>query len=344
MDGPPQQPLSPLAERFLGYLQHERNVSAHTLRGYALDLRQFTAFLLERMTPAGGSPAASSPPVPVVSPPLPPFPSAVSDGQALDAALAAVGPLDIRAYLGVLHGQGLSALSVARKLAALRSLFKYLVRLGVAESSPASVIRTPRRHRKLPKCLDLAQIDALLTAPDGRTLLGARDRAILETIYSSGLRISELVALNTDDLGSSSQVLRIAGKGRKERLVPLGSKARAAIEAYLELRRQGSPAKRRRTISSEKALFINAQGGRLTDRSIRRHLDRHLAVAGIPGAFSPHALRHSFATHMLDAGADLRVVQELLGHESLSTTQIYTHLTTQRLKQVYDKAHPLAGK
>jgi len=201
-----------------------------------------------------------------------------------------------------------------------------------------SAIRTPRQDKRLPKCLDVSQIESLLAAPDTRTFLGSRDRAILETIYSAGLRISELVAMNLEDLDEFSEALRIRGKGKKERLAPLGSKAIQSISNYMEKRmcmfgsHQNGP------------LFVNKTGKRLSERSIRRKLDIHLAKAGIAIHISPHTLRHSFATHMLNAGADLRSVQELLGHQSLSTTQIYTHLTTGRLKEVYDKSHPLAKK
>ncbi len=199
-----------------------------------------------------------------------------------------------------------------------------------------AVIRTPRQDRRLPQCLDIQQVNALLEAPDASTPAGARDKAILETIYSSGLRISELVALNIEDLDEFSEALRIRGKGKKERLVPLGNKAAGGHRAYLHLR-DGSAAQPARG-----AVRQQVRAGGCRDRSIRRKLVRYLQVAGIDAHVSPHTLRHSFATHMLNAGADLRSVQEILGHESLSTTQIYTHLTTRRLKEVYDRSHPLA--
>jgi len=237
-----------------------------------------------------------------------------------------------------MRNNGYSKSTMARKLATLRSFYKYLVRIQAVEASPVSVVRTPRQDRRLPKCLDVEQVEALLAAPDPATLLGARDRAILETIYSSGLRIGELVALNVEDLDEFSEALRIRGKGKKERLVPLGGKAVEAIEAYLAMRPgQFTPTDRG-------PLFVNKSGRRLSARSIRRKLDKYLLEAQIDTHISPHVLRHSFATHMLNAGADLRSVQEMLGHESLSTTQIYTHLTTRRLQEVYQRAHPLASR
>jgi len=316
----------PLIARFLEYLDAERNFSAHTVRSYESDLTQYCRYLA---APRDGSlcetTAEDLPPVEDLEP------------GAIGRAILATEPLDVRGFLAMLRNHGYSKATIARKLAALRSFYKFLVRIGAVEASPVSVIRTPRQDRRLPKCLDVEQVEALLTAPDVTTLLGARDRAILETIYSAGLRISEVVALNVQDLDEFSEALRIRGKGKKERLVPLGTKAVEAIEAYLSLRVSSG-------LGPQEALFLNKFGRRLSDRSIRRKLDKYLLTAGIDVHISPHVLRHSFATHMLNAGADLRSVQEILGHESLSTTQIYTHLTTRRLKEVYDGAHPLASR
>ncbi|MDY6913486.1 MAG: tyrosine recombinase XerC [Planctomycetota bacterium] len=312
----------PVISRFLDALDAERNFSPHTIRSYATDLVQFCRFLAagqaataEQLPPADDLPAGT-----------------------LKKKLLAVAPMDVRAYLVMMRNSNYSKSTIARKLASLRSFYKYLVRTNVLTTSPVSVIRTPRQDKRLPKHLDIQQIEALLAAPDTTTLTGARDRAIIETLYSAGLRVSELVAMNREDLDEFSEALRIRGKGKKERLVPLGSRAVQAIEAYL--------AKRTATFGAAKrgALFVNKSGKRLSDRSIRRNLDKHTRQAGIAVHVSPHMLRHSFATHMLNAGADLRSVQEMLGHESLSTTQIYTHLTTRRLKQVYDRAHPMARK
>ncbi|MFP4105857.1 MAG: tyrosine recombinase XerC [Phycisphaerae bacterium] len=318
-----------LFERFFNYLEAERNFSAHTIRSYSGDLTHFCRFLC-------GMNALDELSAELHTDDLPEEADLPLDE--LEELLPAISPTEVRAYLAMLRTSGYSKSTVARKLATLRSFYKYLVRDGRLEASPVSVVRTPKQDKKLPQCLDTEQVEALLTAPDPHTLLGSRDRAILETIYSAGLRISELVALNLEDLDEFAGALRIRGKGKKERIVPLGGKAVEAIDAYLDVR-FGTDRRR-----NKGPLFINKHGNRLSDRSIRRNLDKHLQAVGISTAVSPHTLRHSFATHMLNAGADLRSVQEMLGHESLSTTQIYTHLTTARLKDVYDKAHPLAGQ
>ncbi len=318
----------PIIQQFLDYIGKQRNFSEHTIRSYTADVTQFCCFLTAR---AGGEAGlvltAEDLPAPDE------VPLATMADQLLDAT-----PVTVRAYLAMLRSSQYSKATTARKLASLRSFYKYQVRQGKLQASPVSIVRTPRQDKRLPKCLDVQQINALLEAPDTRTFLGARDRAILETIYSSGLRVSELCGLNIEDLDEFSEALRIRGKGKKERLVPLGSMAIASLECWLKARTaEFGPAE-------YGPLFVNRSGQRLTDRSVRRKLDKYLLLAGIPLNISPHALRHSFATHMLHAGADLRCVQELLGHASLSTTQIYTHLTTTRLKEVYDKAHPLATK
>jgi integrase/recombinase XerC len=314
----------PLTARFLNYLEAERNFSPHTIRSYAADLVQFCRFVavddISLLPAAGGLP----PPEQV-------------DVAGLPGRLRQVTPMGIRAYLAMLRNSQYSKSTVARKLATLRSFYKFLVRQGELESSPVAVIRTPRQDKRLPTCLDVEQVDSLVTAPDADSFLGTRDRAILETIYSAGLRVSEVVGLDMDDLDEFGEAVRICGKGRKERLAPLGAKAIEALAAYLEFQNQQFGRSR------EGALFVNRSGGRLTDRSVRRMIEKHAAAAGIATHVSPHALRHSFATHMLNAGADLRSVQEMLGHRSLSTTQVYTHLTTRRLKEVYDRAHPMAG-
>jgi integrase/recombinase XerC len=314
----------PILERFFEYLDGQRGFSAHTVRGYAADLVQFCRFLSIPAEADLGTLTAAK------LDQFTPLPA-----ESLEERILAATPVEIRSYLAVLRSSSYSKATIARKLASLRSFYKYLVRTGKLEASPLAVIRTPRQDRRLPQCLDIQQVSALLEAPDISTLAGARDKAILETIYSSGLRISELVALNIEDLDEFSEALRIRGKGKKERLVPLGNKAAQAIANYLH-RRDGSASSR------HGAIFVNKSGHRLSDRSIRRKLVRYLQIAGIDAHVSPHTLRHSFATHMLNAGADLRSVQEILGHASLSTTQIYTHLTTRRLKEVYDRAHPLA--
>ena len=316
----------PLISRFLDYLEGERNFSAHTIRCYAADLVQYCRYLAAADEPAGGELTAEGlPPADELQP------------GAIGKAVLAAQPLDLRGFLAMMRNSGYSKSTIARKLATLRSFYKFLVRSGAVDASPVSVIRTPRQDKRLPRCLDVEQVEALLAAPDTTTLLGARDRAILETIYSAGLRVSELTALNVEDLDEFSEALRIRGKGKKERLVPVGGKAIEAVEAYLDIRRRSSGERARG------ALFVNKFGRRITARSIRRKLDKYLLATGMDANVSPHVLRHSFATHMLNAGADLRSVQEMLGHENLSTTQIYTHLTTRRLKEVYDRAHPLAS-
>jgi integrase/recombinase XerC len=321
----------PLIRRFLDYLDIERNFSAHTIRSYAVDLGQFCRFLAATEGDLGLSLDGRV----LTTEALPPADSISADR--MTARILATTPMEIRSYLAVLSCSDYRKATTARKLATLRSLYKFLVRTGQVETSPVSVVRTPRLERHLPTCLDIQQIDILLNAPDTGTLLGARDKAILETIYSAGLRISELVGLNVEDLDEFAGALRIRGKGKKERLTPLGSQAADAIAIYLNMRSAGP-----RPIQKG-PLFVNRAGKRISDRSIRRKLDKYMLIAGIPAHISPHTLRHSFATHMLNAGADLRSVQEMLGHRNLSTTQIYTHLTTRRLQEVYRKAHPLAA-
>ena len=313
-----------MINRFLDYIDAERNFSAHTVRSYAADLVQFARYL------------AAGPGEELTANNLPP--EEELDAARVEQAMLAIEPMGVRGFLAMMRNSGYSKATVARKLASLRSFYKHLVRKGVIEASPVSVLRTPRQDRKLPKFLDIQQITALLGAPDTSCLLGSRDRAILETIYSAGLRISELTGLNTADLDELGEVLRIRGKGRKERMVPLGTKAIEAIDAYIAMR------KAEMGIDPRGALFVNRFGRRLSDRSIRRKLDGYLLAAGIDIHISPHVLRHSFATHMLNAGADLRSVQEMLGHENLSTTQIYTHITSRHLKEIYDRTHPLATR
>jgi integrase/recombinase XerC len=317
-----------LIEEYLRHLDAERNFSGHTIRSYGIDLRQFCQFLATPAVPtAEGMKLADLPAVDLEA------------ERSLTGRLLAVTSDDIRGYLAVLHNSLKAKSTIARKLAALRSFYKHLVRRGRLETSPVSVVRSPRQDRRLPKCLDLEQIESLLGAPPADTLGGSRDRAIFETIYSAGLRISEAVGLNLSDMDELSETARIRGKGRKERLAPLGEAAMTALQRYLLLRRGVV----QQAKAADSPLFVNLHGKRLSGRSIRRNFDKYLKLAGLGVHVSPHTLRHSFATHMLNNGADLRSVQELLGHKSLSTTQIYTHLTTTRLKEVYDKSHPMAG-
>jgi integrase/recombinase XerC len=251
--------------------------------------------------------------------------------------LAAITPLDVRRFLADLRDRGCSRATVARKLAAVRSFFKYLVRTSVLEASPATSIKTPKQEKRLPRFLHEDEVGKLLDEPGPRDAFPRRDKAMLETLYSTGLRVSELVGLDLRDLDMISGLICTRGKGRKERLMPLGSIALAAIQRYLE-------GERRRLVSADEAnaLFLNRDGRRLSARSVRRVVSRYIQRAGLPAATSPHTLRHTFATHLLDRGADLRSVQELLGHESLSTTQIYTHVSAERMREAYLRTHPRA--
>jgi integrase/recombinase XerC len=251
----------------------------------------------------------------------------------------------IRRFLAHLDGFGYSPATTARKIATLRSFYKWMLHRELVESNPMLLIRTPKQAKRLPKAITVEQVDKLLSMPDNRQTLGARDRAILETLYSTGVRVSELVELNVTDLDTEGQTLHVRGKGKRERIVPLGSHAMAAIRHYLTLLEPDArfTKLRQASLAGETIpLFVNKNGGRLSSRSVRRKLDKYLAAAGLDPTVSPHTLRHSFATHLLDNGADLRSVQELLGHQSLSTTQIYTHLSTMRLRDSYDQAHPRA--
>lgn len=290
-------------DRFVDHLAHERQASPNTVRGYSRDLNDLAAFLgmQERFTPRE------------------------------------VTPLEIRAFLADLQERGSSRATIARKLAAVRSFFKFLVREGRIESSPARAVKTPKQVRKLPSFLQEEEVSKLLDEPGPGDAFPARDRALLETLYSTGLRVSELIGLNLSDLDMVSALLRTRGKGRKERLVPVGSVAVSAIRDYLIGERRELCQGR-----DPEALFLNRDGKRLSARSVRRVVQRYIQRTGLPTSTSPHTLRHTFATHLLDRGADLRAVQELLGHESLSTTQIYTHVSTERMRETYLRAHPRA--
>jgi len=295
--------MDKLVEIFLHRLAVERGYSPNTLRAYGTDLGLFAAFVAER----GGS-------------------------------LRAAGVQDVRAFLAGLQARGLSRSTLARRVAAVRSFYRFLQQQGLRKDNPMAALRTPRREQKLPRFLTVSEVERLLAVPDTSRWIGRRDVAILETLYGGGLRVGELVALNHGDVGLADGMMRVRGKGKKERIVPAGRCAVAAIRAYLSPGGRDAPRRR-----DPNALFVNARdGGRLTTRSVRRILKRHALVAGLSPELSPHALRHSFATHMLSNGADMRSVQELLGHENLSTTQIYTHLSHEHLKATYDRAHPRA--
>jgi integrase/recombinase XerC len=326
-----------LIQQFIDYLRAERHFSSHTARCYAADLQQFCGYLRDQGRQPGerasDKPGDNGEPVSVGRGGLP----AISDvGQ--DGGLLATETETVRLFMSQLRERNYCKSTVARKLATLRSFYKFLVRRGHRSSNPVAPIRTPKQEKRLPKSLEFDDIEKLLSNCDTTTLLGARDRAILETLYSTGIRVSELVALDVADVDLSNNVVRIRGKGKKERVIPIGPGAVRAVIHYLDLRRNKPQSPK----ADLQALFINKHGQRLSTRSVRRKLDKYLLEAGLDLSVSPHTLRHSFATHMLRQGADLRSVQEMLGHQSLSTTQIYTHVTGTAVKESYDKSHPRA--
>ncbi len=285
-------------DKFVNYLKVEKNSSPNTITNYKVDLSAFAAFAGER-------------------------------------DVGEIDHLVLRRLLAEMRAKNFSKRTIARKLASLRSFFKFLYREGYIKTNPISAISTPKLDKKLPVVLDEKRVEMLVQCPPGDTAAGLRDRAILETLYSTGIRVSELVGLDTGDIDFISGVAKVFGKGSKERIVPVGEPALAAIRRY-------NDQKKAKDVREKDAAFLNKSGGRLTDRSVRRIVDKYIRACGIAEHISPHSLRHSFATHLLDRGADLRSVQELLGHINLSTTQIYTHVTMERLKSVYDKAHPRA--
>src|SRR5688500_16020134 len=329
---PAEKPFTPLVRQFLDYLHLEKHFSDYTVKSYGADLLQFAQFIAGEIgsrNRAGFNAAAAAD----ATPKAPMTPAAVDERQ------AKCEPLTIREFLAYLYAQNYTKSTTARKLATLRSFFKFLIRRGVVSVNPLSTIRTPKQEKRLPKCLDLEQVQKLLDAPGDGDVLSSRDKAMLEVLYSSGIRVSELVELKMSDLDLTERVLRVLVKGRKERLTPIGSQAIKAVQKYFEYRN----ADPRFKMEGDTRVFLNKHGEALSTRSVRRKLDKYLVSAGLDPGISPHTLRHSFATHLLNNGADLRSVQELLGHQSLSTTQIYTHLTTSRMKEVYDQAHPRAA-
>jgi integrase/recombinase XerC len=285
-------------EQFITYITAEEGLSPHTIKAYSKDLDEFSSFV---------------------------------DRKAKD-----IDNLDIRSFMASLHHKGLKKTSISRKLATVRAFFKYLHREGYVKKNPAKLVSSLKIEKNLPGFLDIDETFSLMEAPSGETFIPARDRAILEMLYSSGLRVSELTSLNISDIDIKESLIRVKGKGRKERIVPIGSKALEAIKNYLTER-----------ISIKKkstALILNNRGGRLTQRSVRRILVHYSRIINLKSNLSPHTLRHTFATHLLHEGADLRSIQELLGHSSLSTTQKYTHVDIRHLTEVYDKAHPMSKK
>lgn len=295
--------------QFLRYLDVERNASDLTIKSYREDLIDLADFLVEQ-----------------------------ASGQAV--APRDVTPRDLRGYVSALHDAGYAKSSISRKLASLRSFYKFAQRQKFADTNPAQPLRNPRGSRKLPHFLTNEEVGKLLEAPPLVDPMGLRDRAILETMYSAGLRVSELVGLNDGDIDYTEGTVRIRGKGRKERIGALGKYASQALTKYAAKRVRAPKAE----IGRESPVFVNRFGTRLTTRSVARMLEKHIMTSGLDTRTTPHTLRHSFATHLLDRGADIRSVQELLGHKSLVTTQIYTHVSTANLKEVYNRAHPRAKK
>ena len=294
-----------LAE-FLRHLGVEKNASILTVKSYREDLTQAVEYFQGRIGSENAKPTQLTTRI-------------------------------MRAYLAWLHEQGYARSTIARRLAAVRSWCRFLCRQGVLENNPALGLRGPRQEKKLPHFISREDMARLLAAPPAGDPLGIRDRALLETLYSAGLRVSELTGLNLDDVDLDAGLATVRGKGKRERLALLGPPATDAIRAWLASRPALGP-----RAAGQPALFLNKNGSRLSTRGVGRLLGKYLLIAGLDPAASPHSLRHSFATHMLDAGADIRSVQELLGHKSLGTTQIYTHVTTQRMRESYHKAHPRA--
>ncbi|MGI8654346.1 MAG: tyrosine recombinase XerC [Pyrinomonadaceae bacterium] len=306
--------IDKLLAQFFEHLRYERNVSEHTLRNYASDLGQFYDHLA---------------------------PLDEKANVRRDIDIKQIDHITIREWLSSLHTAQKKKTSVARKLAALRTFFQFLVREGVVENNPARMVATPRLEKKLPNHLSIEETIRFIETPDIETDLGKRDRAILEVLYGTGARVAELVKLDLNHIDFKNKMVRLSGKRRKERIVPFGDPALHALMLYLSVRNgflQHAPLAER----DSNAVFLNYQGTRITTRSVGRMVDKYIIeCAGIHN-ISPHSLRHSFATHLLDGGADLRDIQELLGHARLSTTQIYTHVSMEKLIEVYDKTHPKA--
>jgi integrase/recombinase XerC len=293
--------------QFLRFLDVERNASDLTIKSYREDLIDLADFL--------------------------------TDNGLKKVASRDVSPVALRGYVSALHDAGYARTSIARKLASLRSFYKFAIRQGLSENNPAQPLRNPRGQRKLPHFLTGDEIESLLNAPDKESAMGRRDRAMLEVIYSAGLRVSEVVGMNDRDIDVEEGVVRVRGKGRKERFGSLGRYAIQSLRDYFLVRVRKESAD-----SKEQPTFTNKFGQRLTTRSVARMLEKYIKQCGLDTRTTPHTLRHSFATHLLDRGADIRSVQEMLGHKSLGTTQIYTHVSTANIKQAYLRAHPRAKR
>ncbi len=296
---------------FEEYLKVEKNRSRHTVEAYTRDLYQFQAFLT---------------------------------GKAGGVGIKGIDHLTVRRYIGSLYKKEKKS-SIGRKLASIRSFFDFMIKKGYMANNPAGMVSIPKREKTLPSFISVDEAFALMEVPQGSSLGKLRDRAILELLYSCGLRVSELVGLDKNDIDLKEGVLKVMGKGSKERIVPIGEKAVSAIEEYLNIRGQGSGVRgQQKPTQINRPLFVNLRGGRLTQRSVERLVKKYTSGLAVGKRVTPHSLRHTFATHLLDNGADLRGIQEMLGHASLSTTQKYTHLSMDRLMAVYDKTHPKAKK
>ncbi|MFV0389860.1 MAG: tyrosine recombinase XerC [Pyrinomonadaceae bacterium] len=306
--------LEELLKQFFQHLKYERNVSPHTLRNYESDLEQFHKFLAKPN----------------------------KDGHYDQIPVKQIDHITIREWMSELHASGRKKTSVARKLASIRTFFQFLVREGFLEINPARLVATPRIERKLPTHLSFEDAVRFIETPDLNTELGRRDRAILEFIYATGMRVGELVNLNLTDIDFKEKLVRVMGKRKKQRILPFGEPAQQAVMFYIDTTRKiflnNCPEPER----DESAVFLNYQGTRITTRSVGRMVDKYIKQCADIKDISPHSLRHSFATHLLDSGADLRDIQELLGHARLSTTQIYTQVSMEKLIEVYDRAHPKA--
>jgi len=296
---------------FLDYLRYEKGSSDNTVSSYESDIEQFYEYLR-------------------------------STGRGVD--MSKVDNVDIRGFMAGLAKQGLKKSTSQRKLASIRSFFKYLYREGVIDKNPGKQVATPKKEKPLPGFLNVDEAKLLMEAPEGTSVNASRDRAILETFYSSGLRISELAGLDRSDIDFSAGLVKVLGKGNKERVVPIGEKALVAINGYFEALRTNEKQMKGTGLSTSVPLFLNNRGVRLGVRGVRRVVEKYVKVTGLSGNTTPHTLRHTFATHLLGGGADLRSIQEMLGHSSLSTTQKYTHVDLDKLMDVYDKAHPRAKK
>ncbi len=306
--------MQPYIQQFQQYLEVEKNASTHTLENYMTDLQQFCAFLKK-------------------------------SGHACDngkISLERIDRMAIRAFMGRLFEEGCTGRTMNRKRASLSSFFKFLCREGYLVSNVVQSVPTPSMEEPLPSFLSVDEMFRLLERPEGNSFLAVRDRAILETFYTTGMRISELVSITIDDIRPDLKTVKVMGKGKKERLLPLGKRALSALELYFEKR--ALFLENKKLTGQTQRVFLNFRGGPITTRGVRKILEKHLKGTPLSGTISPHSIRHSFATHMLEAGADLRTIQEMLGHSSLSTTQKYTHLTVDKLMETYDLAHPRARK